>query len=248
MPSLKRWNGSAWVAVPDGTAVKFWDGGAWVNPSTVRYWNGSSWVTAWNKSDPQTLTVDADFTSAVRYNGAGSYPWDPTNEGVDDEVKVRFGAFRGTYPYHYLGIIGFPMSTIISAMETRPNIVSARLRMNRESGVGWGTVPSTTPIRIGSWTQGSWRSTPTINDPANYTDFAPLASPDIGGWNTGNLWMNINAQHAQDLVNGRALVVAEVTTGWNVSQGSGGTWTDAYSRCGGVAAGTRPRLEVTIDY
>lgn len=245
MPGLYRWNGSSWVQVPDGNALKYWNGSAWVNPNALKYWNGTSWVTAWNKSDPQTLTVTADFTSTVRYNSAGYYSWDPTGSNADDTiVEPRVGRFNGSQPYHYGAILGFPMSSIITALGTRPNIVSARTRMYRLSGSGLGTASGT--MRIGTWTQNSWRSTPSINNIANYTDFAPLASEVISAWTYPSYqWMDIDPQHVTDLVNGRALFLAEITTGWN---SSGGT-TNLYSKFAGIETGSNlPELEVTIDY
>lgn len=245
MPGLYRWNGSSWVQVPDGTALKYWDGSNWVNPNALKYWNGSSWVTAWNKSSPQVLTVTADFTTNVRYSGS-TYNYDAAGEAANnDETNPRIGRFAGSASYHYISILGFPMSTIVSAMATRPNITAARLRLNRLSGSGLGTLSGANPIRVGTWTLANFRNMPAISNPASYDDWAPMSSIDVNGWSTGNRYLDIDPQHVTDLINGRGLLLSEVTTGYNTS----GSTTNLYSKFAGIIEGANlPQLEVTIDY
>lgn len=240
MATLKRWNGSSWVTVPDGTAFKYWNGSAWVNPNAVKYWNGSSWVTCWNKSDPQTLTVTADFTSNIRVTS-----WDAAGESSNNaQANPRIGRFNGSQPYHYIGILGFPMSSISSAMGTRPTITGGRVYIYRLSGSGLSTATGT--LRIGTWTQSNFRNTPSVSSIGSYTDFSPLRSHNVGNWtDPSGQWFDLDPQHVQDLVNGRGLTISEVTTGWT---SSGGT-TSLYSKIAGIQNGSNlPRLEVTIDY
>lgn len=249
MATLKRWNGSSWVTVPNGSAVKRWNGSSWVNATGVYYWNGSSWIKCWNKSDPTTINLDADFTSNIRWEGGGSgiFDWDsissnPSNKGQAD---IMVGRYNGSYPYHYVGIIGFPQASLVSAMNTRPTVVSARLRLQRISGSGLGTLSGANPLRIGTWVQTNFRSTPYLSDPGNHDDWSPLTSENVNGWAGGSsIWIDIPAQNVIDQKNGWGLVLSEITTGY---KSSGGT-TNLYSKIGNITDGTRPRLEVTLDY
>ena len=244
MATLKRWSGSSWVTVPNGTALKYWNGSSWVNPMALKYWDGNSWETAWNKSDPITLTTTANFTTNIRYNGY-SYGYDANASASNNtQANPMIGRYGGSYPYHFAGIIGFNMSAISAAYASRPRILSARINIERRAGSGLGTLSGASPIRIGTWKRGSWRALPSVSSTASFVDFNPMTSYDPNGWSSGTRWISIDPVHALDMINGWGLVLSEVTASFS---SSGGT-TNLYSRIGGIAVGVTPTLEVTLDY
>lgn len=246
MATLKRWNGSSWVTVPNGSAVKYWNGSSWVAAKGVYYWSGSSWVKCWNVSDPVTLTYDADFTSNIRWEDwQFDYDSISSSTSAKDEAVLMIGRYNGGYPYHYVGIAGFNSSSLNSAMNTRPTVVSARVRLYREGGSGLFTVSGANPLRIGIWTQSNYRSLQNPNDVANYDDWSPLVTEDVDGWARDTyIWVDINPSQINDIRAGKALLLSEVTSGY---KSSGGT-TNLYSKIGGIVTGREPRLEVTLDF
>ena len=144
--ALKYWNGSAWTSIPDGTAVNYWNGSAWTNPTAVKYWDGDSWETAWNKSDPKTVSFKATATNSYRSTG-----W----RGADD---LRAGNYYG-YGTH-IGLMNFTDATstgditgdtITEVLATgRTTLTSITLTLERDGSTG------TNPFGNGSGTENNY--------------------------------------------------------------------------------------------
>ncbi len=133
MSILKRWDGSAWILVPDGGAVKYWNGSAWVNPTAVRYWNGSAWIEAWSKSNPATYYFYPTLTTNMRWDGA-NVDYD-SNLTANDNTKATLGLgrYNGSLPYHYTSVLLFNGNdiyntiTLAAALAARPVVKSTSL-------------------------------------------------------------------------------------------------------------------------
>lgn len=251
MSKLKRWNGSSWVTVPDGSAVKYWNGSNWVVPSAVRYWTGSTWAVAWAKADPKTLTFYANFTTNLRHSGGGAL-YDSTGTAANDAAAdLYIGRYGGSYPYHFLSLIGFGLSnygtSLAAELAARPVIKSASLRLYRLPGAGLGS-PSGT-LSTGIWTQSGASNLPATTLSGTYNDWSTMSTTSINGWSYDTAkWFNVYGGQIQDLAAGKVLAISEVTSGYT---SSGGT-TNAYSRLYGLASGFNssktPLLQITLDY
>lgn len=253
MSILKRWDGAAWVTVPDGDAVKYWNGSAWVPANGLYYWNGSAWVQAWIKSDPITLTFYPTFTTNIRWDGS-EVDYDSNLTAVDNtKATLGLGRFNGEKPYHYTSLLLFNADanespvTIAEALATRPVVKSATLRLYRNLGVGLQYPAGY--LRTGTWTQANLASLPATTVDGTYHDFDPTTVNDITGWQRGTLksfplwWNNI-----YDLRDGKALMFAEVESGFMVA----GATTSAHSQIYGLNDGApdlskAPKLTLTLD-
>lgn len=251
MSILKRWNGSSWVTVPDGTAVKYWNGSSWQIPSAVRYWNGSSWQPAWLKTDPVTRSYYPTFTTNLRWEGSHvEYDSNHSNQSNRGAAALGLGRYNGSYPYHYVSLLRFAgtavggYATIAAQLGARPVVKSATLRLYRESGVGLQYPGGY--IRFGVWTQANIESLPATNM-TSYIDWSPQNAYDIAGWQrTQNKVFSLSPQLIYDMAAGKSIMFSEVTSGHTTS---GGT-TNAHSQIRGLNSAdnaTRPYLTVTFD-
>lgn len=249
MSRIYRWNGSSWVNVPDGTAFRYWNGSSWVNPQTVRYWNGSSWVTAWNKSDPVTYTYYAWFTGNLRHGTSNA--WTTTSDNDD----VYIGAFAGTYPYHFGGVVsigdstdGDPGKAANVVIQTRPVIKSISLRITRQGDAG-NSAPSGN-MYIGTLGQPTfWGRTGTMSTVSSYFDWSPVTTYSVSGWGFNQeRTISIEAQHGYDMINSSyGLLLSGVTSGYTTAVGSN---SGNYMKFHGADESTslRPMFTVTFDY
>jgi len=246
MSILKRYNGSSWVTVPDGTAFKYYNGSSWVNPSAVKYYNGSSWVTAWNKSDPITLRYAV--TDAQTMGRAATYmEWNP----VGNAGYAYVGCFSGSRDR--VGVYNFNLSTptsgsgsLSSNLSTRPVVKSAFFTTKRHSSSGSSAATGT--IYLGVYTGAYNTGTPDYN----LLDFNPEASLT---WTSGNTlgfsqvhtW-TLGASYGQALANalnsGDYLAMSARTSGWD----SGKSTDSIYSRWQGPATGYTGYIDITLDY
>lgn len=217
MASLKRWNGSSWTSVPDGTAVNYWNGSSFVNPNAVKYWNGSSWATAWQKSDPVTYTYNTWFTDNLRHGTSNAWTTSSSNE-------PHIGAFNGTYPYPYVGVLsignspdGHPAAE--TAIQTRPVIKEITLKLTRASGVGLNSSVVAGTMNIGildkAYSASNW-STGTMADLDDDFDFNPNSTENLSGWDYDtSRTISLDPQHGYDMINGDyALIIAGQTSGF----------------------------------
>lgn len=120
MGTLKRWTGATWETVPNGTAVSYWNGATWVNPTALRYWNGTIWDDAWKKSDPQTYQFNPTDSASFRPQG-----W--RSGTTIYQESFGFG--------DHIGCMAFDYAAIKAVLDVRPNVTSARLRIQRENSV-----------------------------------------------------------------------------------------------------------------
>ena len=246
MSILKRWNGSSWVTVPDGTAVKYWNGSSWVNPNAVKYWNGSIWVTAWSKSDPITLRYSV--TDAQTMGRAATYmEWNP----VGNPGYAYVGCYDGGRDR--VGVYNFNLSTptsgsgsLSSNLSTRPVVKSAFFTTKRDSSSGSSIATGT--IYLGVYTGAYYSGTPDYN----LLDFSPTASLTWTssytlGFSQVHTW-TLGASYGQALANalvaGDFLAMSARTSNWDT-----GKSTDSiYSKWQGPATGYTGYLDITLDY
>ena len=255
MSKLKRYNGSSWVTVPDGTALKYYNGSSWVNPTALKYFNGSSWVTAWNKSDPVTYTYYPWFCDNLRHGTTNAWTTSSSNE-------PHIGAYNGSYPYPYVGVISIGNSTdgnsahnADQVIQTRPVIKSITLRLTRASGVGLNasTVSGTMNVGTMSYPVADW-GTGTMATVDNYFDFNPNSTYSLSGWDyNASKTITLNAQHGYDMINSdRALIISGQTSNFTSTATFSGyaaslDYMKFYDHNNGTA-GYRPLFTITFDY
>lgn len=255
MSLLKRYNGSSWVTVPDGTAFKYYNGSSWVNPDAVKYYNGSSWVTAWNKSDPVTYTYNTWFTDSLRHGTSNA--WTTTSGS-----EPRIGAFNGTYPYPYVGVLSIGNSpdgdpAAETVIQTRPVITDISLKLTRASGTGLNSSVVAGTMNIGimslAYSATNW-STGTMATLDNYFDFSPNSTENLSGWDyDASRTIDLDPQHGYDMINNDyALIISGQTSGFtSTASFSGYSASLDYMKFYDHNASTtayRPLFEITFDY
>ncbi len=255
MSNLKRWDGSAWVTVPDGSKVQYWTpvGPGYAIAQAVKYWNGSSWVTAWTRSDPLTLTFYPTFTTNIRWDGA-EVDYDSNLTAVDNgKATLGLGRYNGEKPYHYTSLLKFDgvnvsgSTSLVAALAARPICKSASLRLYRNLGIGLQSPVGY--LRMGTWSQLNAHTMPTTTVDGTYHDWSPTTVTDIYGWQRGFLkTFSVDPQNIYDLRDGKSLMFSEVTSGYLTS---GGT-TNAHSQIYGLNDGSPdlakiPVLTVSLD-
>ncbi len=250
MASLKRWNGSAWVSVPDGTAVKYWGGSNWIIPNAVKYWNGSSWQTAWTKSNPLTLTFVPSVTTTLRWTGSATVYDHPATANDSTKADLFLGRYGGSAPYHFTSLMKFDAAseenqgTLKQAMVTRPVVKSASLRLNRVSS---GLSSPSGYLRIATFDQLNIQLLPATTVDGSRHDWPGHIATSIAGWSFGeNKTFPVSIKTINDLDAGKALMFAEVMSEY---KNSGGT-TSAYTMIYGLRGGNAwlvPLLTVTLD-
>jgi hypothetical protein len=250
MSILKRWNGSSWVTVPDGSSVKYWGGSNWVIPNAVKYWNGSSWQTAWTKSNPITLTFIPSVTTSLRWDG-NSTEWDhPATSNNGAKADMFLGRYGGSAPYHFTSLMKFDaqseenQGTLQQAMTARPVVKNASIRLNRvESGLN----SPAGYLRIGTFDQQNIQTLPSTTVDGSRHDWPGHTATSVTGWSFGeNKTFPVAAKTINGLDAGKALMFAEVMSDY---KNSGGT-TSAYMMIYGVRgsnSGLVPKLTVTLD-
>jgi len=257
MVALKYYNGSSWVAIPNGTKVQYYTGSAFTQPKHVKYWDGDSWETVWSKSDPLTLAFTCN----------GSQGW--RNNAWRTDGNVRFGAWTsnapsagGTFYGDNLSVLefsadsttgGHTSTSLAEALAVRPNVTSATLYIYREAA-GYGTIPSTSEtLLVGQQNKANGTSMSSYNagDFVQTTNMQTIPASDLIGWNH-------NAAKTFDLpssgltdfithVSTKQMWVSELSTGW-VANGGSGSFSQIYSVANGSGDSNPPVLTVTLDY
>ncbi len=266
MPTLHRYNGSAWVQVPNGTAFKHYNGSAWVNPTNVKYWDGDSWETVWTKSDPVKYTFVANRSKSFRHND-GSWSTAPT------AAAVRNGVFSGSTNTPYVGVFGFSTEsggqTLAQVLAERPYITNAaptaggsaenyielRRMTTSDSATGLGNA-------YGSWYIATYTGDTTDGSPdadkVSFTTTAvktissgsPLARGDTAQWDLNGSGANrTKMQTFVDHADAKPLVLTNDTsvTALKTAIGSGSADTE-YAVFYGASETTPPKLVITLDY
>ena len=245
MATLKRYTGSSWVTVPNGTAVQRYSGG-WDSPKHVKYWDGSSWEIAWSKSDPITYNFYASDDVAYRTTGwrselrVGSY-------GFGDHMSFFKFTDTSAYAIDDNGDVT-TNKTLSAALSDRGTVTSAKLHLYRDTG-GYGTIPSGAgSYFIGHNTGGFNTGTP-VFDTSHQSTLA------VGGWaaETGKE-ATLDVNIIDEVKDGKAIVVGNVN---NVSSltypgGNDTNYSALYDNTDTsffiLTYYKRPRLEVTLDY
>jgi len=246
MGVLKRWNGSSWVAIPNGTAVQRYSGG-WDSPKHVKYWDGSSWEIAWSKSDPVTYNFYPSDDQAYRTSGwrselrVGSY-------GFGDHMS--FFEFNDTSAYAIDADGSLTTGqTLSDALETRGTVTSAKLHLYRDTG-GYGTIPSgANPYYIGHSTSTLGSGVPSFNTAYQVT----LA---VGGWAAESdiTASGLSQSLIEEVADGASLVVGNVTSVASLTYPGGNdtNYSALYDNTDTsffiLTYFKRPRLEVVLDY
>ena len=250
MVALKYYNGSSWVAIPNGTKVQYYTGSAFTQPKHVKYWDGDSWETVWSKSDPVTLAFTCNASQGWRNNA-----WRTDN-------KVRFGAFENFGDN--LTVLefsadsttgGYTSTSLAEALAVRPNVTSATLSLYRNAGAGASTISGSTSetLLVGQLnkTNGTSMSTYNAGSYVQTTNMQTVAASSLQSWGS-------NATRALALpssnltafithVSTKQMWVSEKSSGW-IASGGGTSSSDIYSVCDGSAQTNKPVLTVTLDY
>ena len=250
--ALNYWNSSAWTSIPDGTAVKYWNGSAWTNPTAVKYWDGDSWETAWNKSDPKTVSFKATATNSYRSTG-----W----RGAND---LRAGNFYG-YGTH-IGLMNFTDATstgditgdtITEVLATgRTTLTSITLTLERDGSTG------TNPFGNGSGTENNYYVGYYSSDGGTFasgnaqtllttTNMATITFATLEDWAfnaTQALALNTNVGAAAAT---KYLWISDMSSGWLANTGNGGSpiYSEVYSAFEGDPSDANvATLTFTADY
>jgi len=250
--ALNYWNSSAWTSIPDGTAVKYWNGSAWTNPTAVKYWDGDSWETAWNKSDPKTVSFKATATNSYRSTG-----W----RGADD---LRAGNYYG-YGTH-IGLMNFTDATstgditgdtITEVLATgRTTLTSVTLTLERDGSTG------TNPFGNGSGTENNYYVGYYSSDGGTFasgnaqtllttTNMATITFATLEDWAfnaTQALALNANVGAAAAT---KYLWISDMSSGWLANTGNGGSpiYSEVYGAFEGDPSDANvATLTFTADY
>jgi hypothetical protein len=240
MPGINVRDGGVWKNIPNGTKFNVRDGGVWKNPTKVAIRDGGVFKDVWFKSDPVTLSFDATAVDSFRLNN--TYVWCPGGAGTCDYFFI--GAFAGTFPRDYIGVAQFDSAALNTAMNTRPNVVSAEVRFRRDSTVGTSSASGT--FFCGTYTDPVGGANPNYNK-VNMANAGSQAFSSLGF--STDLTIPLTSQVVGRIRTGDTLAGSLRTSGWDTNKGS----TDAgYSRWLGPAtgspAGRRPTLVVTLDF
>lgn len=229
MAAFWRWNGSSWVQVPNGTALKYWNGSAWVNPTAAYYWSGSAWVAFWQKADPVTYQFTLTDSDSYRTTGWRS----DSNQIYQD--SYGFGEFIGAWTFNW--------SQLQTYAATRPVVKQARVYYYRDasahgssgavSGRLWNLASSAV-----SGTSLTRSGQPDLVNGSNYTNLTALTRGS-GGWSI------VSNNYATNIINGTsrglALAMTESLT-YPADEGPN------YMICHGLGDANPPIFEVTLDY
>ena len=252
MAALKYYNGSSWVAIPNGTKVQYYTGSAFTQPKHVKYWDGDSWETVWSKSDPKTVSFRATATNSWRSTG-----WRGANDlraGNFQNFGTHIGLMNFTDATSTGDISGETIATIIG---TRPNLTNVKLTLERDGSTG------TNPIGNGSGTQnpyyvgyyssaGGTFASGNASSLLTTTNMATIAYATIAalGWNYNEskdltLNANVGTQAAT-----RYIWISDRSTGWLPNTGSGGSgYSEVYSRFEGDPSDSNcATLTFTADF
>lgn len=254
MSKLKRYSGGQWVTIPDGTALKYRSGSSWVNPNALKYYDGG-WQTAWTKSDPVTYTYNTWFTDSLRHGTSNAWTTNSTSE-------PHIGAFNGTYPYPYVGVLSLGTSpdgdpAAETVIQTRPVITDISLKLTRASGVGLNSSVVSGTMNIGilslAYSSTNW-STGTMATLDNYFDFSPNSTESLSGWDyNASRTIDLDPQHGYDMINNDyALIIAGQTSGFTSTASFSGysaslDYMKFYDHNNSTAA-YKPLFEITFDY
>ena len=238
MASLKRHNGSAWVDVPNGTAVKHYNGSSWVNPDHLKYYDGSAWQTAWSKSDPVTYRFYATSSRAWRPQGwrsatgdlrVGAYGGFGDNMTVydftsddDDTAGINFG----------------------EALAIRTTVTALSVTLLRLSGSGYSTTGTGDTWYMGQWdgTIGSGDADDSINTTNMATLTGSSSGPDSWGGDTYRSFTLPTALGSA--LSTKEMWVANRTSGFTTDGGTD----NSYSALTDHTTIYAPFIDVTLDY
>jgi len=232
-------DGGVWKNVPDGTKFNVRSGGAWINPTQVSVRDGGIWKQVWSKSDPITLSLDALAVGNFRLNS--SFTWCPAGSGSCDYFYI--GAFAGSFPRDYVGVASFNSSALNSAMNTRPNVISAEVRFRRDSSAGLS-------FASGTFFCGTYPTAPGVGTP-NYSqiNMSNAGSQAFSGLGfNADLTIPLTAQVIQRIRTGNSLAGSLRTSGWATNKSTDAGYSRWRGPLTGSPGGRRPTLVVTLDY
>lgn len=253
MSTLNRYN-NGWGNVPDGTKLQRYNNGWGVASKAQVYNNG--WGTIWNKSDPVTYTYYPWFCDNLRHGTSNAWTTTTSNE-------PHIGAFNGTYPYPYVGVIsiGNPVNSgdpqADAVLATRPVIKSISLRLTRASGVGLNASVVSGTMNVGilslAYSATNW-STGTMATLDNYFDFSPVSTQSLSGWDyDATKTITLDPQHGYDMIDDdKALIIAGQTSNFTSTATFSGysaslDYMKFYDHNNSTAA-YRPMFTIQFDY
>lgn len=250
MSKLFRSDGISWIPVPDGTSLKVPIGGTYQPPQKLHYPAGGVWAQAWSKSDQRIVTFFPTVTTALRWNGSAP-AYDPAGLSADNtRTDMHNGRFAGSAPYHHTSMMKFDgnsnegLGTLAAAMAVRPVVKSASIRLHRVSG---GLSSPAGDLRVGTWSQLNLQTLPATTLDGTYHDWDPHTVTSVGGWSFGqNRTFAVYPQTIYDLLDGKALMFAEVLSGYMTSGGTTSAYMRIYGLLGGDL-GKLPLLTVVLD-
>lgn len=252
MVALKYYNGSSWVAIPNGTKVQYYTGSAFTQPKHVKYWDGDSWETVWSKSDPKTVSFRATATNSWRSTG-----WRGANDlraGNFQNFGTHIGLMNFTNATSTGDISGETIATIIG---TRPNLTNVKLTLERDGSTGTNPLGNGSgdqnPYYVGYYSAaGGTFASGNASSLLTTTNMATIAYATIAalGWNYNEskdltLNANVGTQAAT-----RYIWISDRSTGWLPNTGSGGSgYSEVYSRFEGDPSDSNcATLTFTADF
>ena len=252
MAALKYYNGSSWVAIPNGTKVQYYTGSAFTQPKHVKYWDGDSWETVWSKSDPKTVSFRATATNSWRSTG-----WRGANDlraGNFQNFGTHIGLMNFTDATSTGDISGETIATIIG---TRPNLTNVKLTLERDGSTGTNPLGNGSgdqnPYYVGYYSAaGGTFASGNASSLLTTTNMATIAYATIAalGWNYNEskdltLNANVGTQAAT-----RYIWISDRSTGWLPNTGSGGSgYSEVYSRFEGDPSDSNcATLTFTADF
>tara|TARA_R100000005_G_scaffold96731_1_gene86945 strand:+ start:7176 stop:7940 length:765 start_codon:yes stop_codon:yes gene_type:complete len=251
MATLHRYNGSAWVEVPSGTAFKYYNGSAWVNPNTVKYWDGDSWETAWNKSNSVELVFEAVDSNSWRTSGwRGSSDLRFGSFGFGDHIGVMsFVTGNNTNSATAADGTSVSANTLANHLAERPYVTAASLTLYRTTG-GYNPINASGFPNSENWYIGYYDGTigsGTASSDINLTNMTTISAATLNAL----VW---NHNESKTLTNLDTTMAAQLGSKelWGSNRyenfsGSGGQDT-SYSTFDGHSDTNKPTLTVTLDY
>ena len=238
MSSLKRHDGSAWVDVPNGTALKWHNGSAWVTPSHLKYHDGAAWQTAWSKSDPVTYRFYATNSRAWRPQG-----WRSATGDLRVGAYGDFGDNMTVYDFtsdddDTAGI------NLGEALAIRSTVTALSVTLLRMSGSGFSTTGTGDTWYMGQWdgTIGSGDADASINTTNMATLTGSSSGPDSWGGDTYRAFTLPTALGSA--LSTKEMWIANRTSGFT----TGGGTDNSYSALTDHTTIFGPFIDVTLDY
>jgi hypothetical protein len=232
-------NGSTWVTVPNGTAIRVHNGTTWTTAKGVYVHNGTTWQQAWSQSDPLTVASNVAGAETFRRSAGGTMSWNPAG----DAGYAYIGRTSGSYDN--VGCFNVTNGLYALAMGDRQTVTSASFTLKRGPSSGSSSISGT--VYLGLYTGVFNSGTPLYTN----LDFTPSGSKvlssvgfdDVITFDLGTTF----GQTVNDAIRADGSVVLAFsvrTSGWDATGSADGL----YSKWRGPSTAYTGSLSITCDY